>query len=158
MLTVYIYFTLFFYRLLYLIFLVIICFKNGSMIRLPCWTYYFLMIELCPEYLSVRCNWLYVLIMSCTRFRVNLHSTVAWMSRNSLTGNYWVFVYKLNGSRFESSYSHLNFRLRTCFEQGVPWQSGNYRVWIYSETRTWHDKNMQLLFLLQMQSKKYYME
>ena len=30
------------------------------------------------------CNWLYVLIMSCTCFRVNLHSIFAWMSRNSL--------------------------------------------------------------------------
>ena len=28
--------------------------------------------------------WLYVLVISRTRFRVNLHSTVAWMSRNSL--------------------------------------------------------------------------
>ena len=28
--------------------------------------------------------WLYVLIMSRTHFRVNLHSIVAWMSRNSL--------------------------------------------------------------------------
>ena len=27
---------------------------------------------------------LYVLVMSCTCFRVNLHSIVAWMSRNSL--------------------------------------------------------------------------
>ena len=33
---------------------------------------------------SVRCIWLYVIIMPCTRFRVNLHSIVAWMSRNSL--------------------------------------------------------------------------
>ena len=29
-------------------------------------------------------TWLYVLIMSCTRFRVIPHSIVAWMSRNSL--------------------------------------------------------------------------
>ena len=29
-------------------------------------------------------NWLYILIMSRTHFRVNLHSIVAWMSRNSL--------------------------------------------------------------------------
>ena len=36
------------------------------------------------EYLSVRCIWLYLLIMSRTRFRVNPHSIVAWMSRNSL--------------------------------------------------------------------------
>ena len=42
------------------------------------------MIELCSEYLSVRCNWLYILINSRTRFRVNPHSLVAWMSRNFL--------------------------------------------------------------------------
>ena len=29
-------------------------------------------------------GWLYVLIMSRTHFRVNPHSIVAWMSRNSL--------------------------------------------------------------------------
>ena len=29
-------------------------------------------------------GWLYVLMMSRTHFRVNLHSIVAWMSRNSL--------------------------------------------------------------------------
>ena len=56
---------------------------------------------------------LYVLVMSCTRFRVNPHSI------------------------------NLNFRFPTCFEQGVPWHSGNYRVWIHSESRTWHDKNIQ---------------
>ena len=78
------------------------------------------MIELCCEYLSVRCIWLYVFIMSRTRFRVNPHSIVAWMSRNSLLEAF-----------------------RACFEQGVPWHSGNYRVWIHSETRTWHDKNIQ---------------
>ena len=38
--------------------------------------------------------------------------------------------------------SHLNFRHRACFEQGVPWHSGNYRDWIHSATRKWHDKNM----------------
>ena len=26
---------------------------------------------------------------------------------------------------------------------GVSWHSGNYRVWIHSETRTWHVKNIQ---------------
>ena len=55
--------------------------------------------------------------------------------------NGWVFVYELSGCGFESSCNHLNFRFRACFEQGVPWHSGNYRVWIHSETRTWHDKN-----------------
>ena len=42
------------------------------------------MIKLCCEYLSVRCVWLYVLVVSRTRFRQNSHSRVAWMSRNSL--------------------------------------------------------------------------
>ena len=37
---------------------------------------------------------------------------------------------------------HLNFRVRGCFEQGVPWHSGNYTVWIHSETRTWHGRNI----------------
>ena len=27
--------------------------------------------------------------------------------------------------------------------RGVPWHSDNYRVWIHSKTRTWHDKNTQ---------------
>ena len=57
--------------------------------------------------------------------------------------NGWVFVHELSGSGFESSCSHLNLRFRTCFEQGVPWHSGTYRVSIYSETLTWHDKNIQ---------------
>ena len=56
----------------------------------------------------------------------------------------WVFVYELSGSGFVSTSSHLNFRFRTCFEQGVSWYSGNYRVWIHSKTPTWHDKNIQL--------------
>ena len=34
------------------------------------------MIELCCEYLSVRCIWLYVIIMSRSSFRVNPHSIV----------------------------------------------------------------------------------
>ena len=34
------------------------------------------MIELCCEYLSVRCIWLYVIIISRTSFRVNPHSIV----------------------------------------------------------------------------------
>ena len=57
--------------------------------------------------------------------------------------NGWVFFYELSGCGFESSCSHLNFRFCTCFEQGVPWHSGNYRLWIHSETHAWHDKNIQ---------------
>ena len=42
------------------------------------------MIELCCEYLYVRCIWLYVLVTSRACFRVNPDSLVGWMSRNSL--------------------------------------------------------------------------
>ena len=31
----------------------------------------------------------------------------------------------------------------TCFKQRGPWHSGNHRVWIGSEMRTWHNKNIQ---------------
>ena len=104
--------------------------------------------------------WLYVLIMSRTRLRVNLHdknigdmirtynqmhrtdkysqrSTIIW----PVWVNGWVFVYEV-----ESHWSHLNFRYCTCFEQGVPWYSDNYGVWIKSKTRTWHDKNIRSKF------------
>ena len=54
-----------------------------------------------------------------------------------------MFVHELSGCGFEPSCSHLNFRFRACFEQSVPWHSGNYRMWIHSEKRTWHDKNIQ---------------
>ena len=57
--------------------------------------------------------------------------------------NGWVFVYELSGCGFKSSYSHLNFRFHACFEQGVPWHSGNCRVWAHSETCTGPDKNIQ---------------
>ena len=39
-----------------------------------------------------------------------------------------MFFYELGGSGFESSWSHLTFKFRACFEQGVPWHSGNYSV------------------------------
>ena len=38
----------------------------------------------CCEYLSVQWIWLYVLFISLTRFSVNAHPIVAWISRNSL--------------------------------------------------------------------------
>ena len=78
---------------------------------------------------------LYVLIMLRTRFRMNPNWSV-WL-------NGWVFVYELGGCGFESRCSHINFRYLVCLEQGVPWHSSNYRVLIHSETRTWHDKNIQ---------------
>ena len=57
-----------------------------------------------------------------------------------------MFVYELSGCGLESSCCHLNFRFRACFEQGVHWHSWNCRVCTHSETRTWHDKNIQSFF------------
>ena len=37
------------------------------------------------------------------------------------------------GCGFGSRCIHLNFRYRTCFEQGVPWNSGHHRVEIHSK-------------------------
>ena len=67
------------------------------------------------------------------------HSSIIW----SVWLNGWVFVYELSGCGFESCCNHLIFRYSACFEQGVPWHSGNCRVWIHSQTRTWHYKNIQ---------------
>ena len=78
-------------------------------------------------------------LSNCSWTRTQNHLFCKWIA------NGWVFVYKLNGSGFESSCSHLNFRFCTCFEQGVPWHSGLYTVWIHSETHAWHDKNLQSL-------------
>ena len=41
------------------------------------------------------------------------------------------------------SHSHVTCRYCAYFEQAVPWHSDNYRVYIHSETRVWHDKNTQ---------------
>ena len=57
--------------------------------------------------------------------------------------NDWMFVYELSGCGLESSCSHLNFRFRACLEHGIPWHSGNYRVWIHSEMCIWHDRNIE---------------
>ena len=79
---------------------------------------------------------IYVEASDCNWTRTQNYKRTKW-------SNGWVFVYKLSGSGFESSCSHLDFRFCACFEEGVPWHSGNYRVCIHFETRTWHDKNIQ---------------
>ena len=71
------------------------------------------------------------------------HSSIIWPA--GLNG--WVFVYEISGCGFVSSCRHLNFRFHAWFEQGVPWHSGSYRVWIHLETRTWNDENIQSFIL-----------
>ena len=53
------------------------------------------------------------------------YSSIIW----TVWLNGWVFIYELSGCGFESSWSHLNFRFRACFKQGVPWQSGQWAFW-----------------------------
>ena len=62
--------------------------------------------------------------------------------------NRCVFVWELSGSYSKSTWSHLTFRFCACFEHRVLWHSGNYTVWIHSETRTWHGKNIQSFLFL----------
>ena len=67
--------------------------------------------------IPVKLWWKPLIIMSRTRFRLNLHSIVAWMSRNSLLVwpvwlNGLVFVYDLSGCGFESLCCHFNMTLK----------------------------------------------
>lgn len=55
-----------------------------------------------------------------------------------------MLVYKLTGCRLDSRYNSLNFRYCACSKQGPPRISGNFWMWIYSETRTWPDNIIQL--------------
>ena len=84
------------------------------------------------------------MIRTCTQ----MHHTDKYSQHSSVIWPVWlnglVFVDELSGCGFKSRWSHLNFRYRACLEQGVPWNSGNYIVYIHSETLTWHDKNLQL--------------
>ena len=66
---------------------------------------------------------------------VNEHSTI-WPSN-------WVFTYELSGPTFESSCSHLNFRYRACFEQGVLDIQANIECRFTLKMRTWLDKKIQ---------------
>ena len=74
---------------------------------------------------SITTNWLYVLIMSRKRFQsestlyicLNVKELLAQNRRDicSLSD-----CNELSGCGFEPRCSHLNFRYRACFQQGVP--------------------------------------
>ena len=86
-------------------------------------------------------NWLHVLIMSRTRFRVNLHSTVAWTPCSKQV-RYLKFKWLQRDSNLLSLQS-LKLQILCLFRVRSSLISGNYRVWIHSQTRAWHDKNIQ---------------
>ena len=78
-------------------------------------------------------NWSSTTVLKCYYNWTRTHDhLVCKQTLNHLVWlNGWVFLCELSSCGFESSYSHLNFRFHACFEQGVPWHSGNYRVWIH---------------------------
>ena len=90
---------------------------------------------------SQNCFLDYILILY-ERFILQLDSNPEPLSKQKLN-HLCQFGQMIECSGFESSCSHLNFRFRAYFEQGVPWHSGNYGMLIHSETRKWHDRNIQ---------------
>ena len=96
---------------------------------------------------TIECEFTLKRVHDMTRTFSPMHCTDKYSEHSSIIWQVWlngrVFVYELSGCGFESSCSHLNFRFCICFEQGVPWYSGNYSEWIHSETRMWHDRNIQ---------------
>ena len=96
---------------------------------------------------TIECGFALICVRDMMRTYYQMHHTNKYSQHSSVIFwvwlNSWVFVYELSGYGFESRCSHLNFRYWACFGQGLPWHSGNYRVWIHSKTRTWHDKKIQ---------------
>ena len=64
------------------------------------------MTELCCEYLSVRCIWLYVIIMSRTSFGVNPHSIV-YLNVKELLARSRQHICNLSDSNVIWTHSHL---------------------------------------------------
>ena len=62
-----------------------------------------------------------------------LTSLAKWLSVRFRTKWLWVQV----------QLQSLKLQICTYFEWETPWHSGNYRVCIHTETRMWHDKNIQ---------------
>ena len=100
------------------------------------------MIELCCEYLSVQCTWLYALIMSHMHFLsestfyncLNVKQLL-WKIIWPVWLNGWVFICELSGCGLESSCSHLSMEfldIQATIECGFT-----------LKTHMWHDKNIQ---------------
>ena len=97
--------------------------------------------ELFDIWTNIECWFTLRCVHDVTRTYSQLHRTDNYSQFISISWLVWpngaVFVYKLNGCRFESRCSHFNFKYRYCFEYGVTSHSDKYRVWIPSETSMW---------------------
>ena len=89
---------------------------------------------------TIECGFILKGIRGMIKTHSQMHCTDKYLQHSSVIWpawlNSWVFVYAPSGCGFESSCCHLIFRLPAFFEQSVPWNSGNYSVWIHSERRT----------------------
>ena len=88
------------------------------------------MIKLICEYLSAWCIWVYVPVMSRTRFRVNPDSLVAWKSRNSLFEKKRK-IWSLNRCNWTGTNNHLvHKRTLNHLAKMAKWLSWNvYVTW-----------------------------
>ena len=68
--------------------------------------------------------------------------TYSQMHRTDKYSQHSSIIWPLSGCGFESRCCHLNFRASTSSKESLDIQA-NYRVWIHSETRTWHDNDIQ---------------
>ena len=97
--------------------------------------------------IHIKCGFTLKWVPDMTKTHSQMHHRDKYFQNSSIIWQVWpngkVFVYKLTGVGFESHLSHLNFRYRACFQQGVPWHSAKYRVWIHSNMRTPLNKNIQ---------------
>ena len=69
-----------------------------------------------------------------------------------------IIIYDCNWTRTHNHLVHIRTlnhlaKLAKCFKQGVPRHSGNYRVWILSETRTLHEYYIYLEFSGNMEAR-----
>ena len=110
----------------------------------------------CSKQANKECKFTLKHVPDMIRTYSQMHRTDKYSQQSSIIWsvwlNGWVFVYELNCCAFESRCSHLNFRYRACYEQGIPGHSGNYREKVHSKTRTWHYKNIQTVSLSKLKN------
>ena len=95
--------------------------------QFSCLSCLFLMSSHMKIVVSINSGIIFVIVSSelLCRFHLQKRKKCKWLQRDS---NPQPLSYELSDCGFESRCSHLNFRYCACFEQGVPWHSGKYRV------------------------------
>ena len=79
------------------------------------------------------CCGVFYFILLINLFLQKQTSSAKWLSVRLWTKWLWVRV----------QLQSLKDQISACFGHRVRWHSGDYRVWIHSETLRWHDQNIQ---------------